>query len=130
MTPFTLEMAALQTGSFLLKWCGVVAGYSTGLQVKRWMRDGIDTLGVFLRVDTTGFRDTLEKMLPAGDVFAVDLSPLSPDRVKRSFDHYFQTSSYGWPNIFNKPWAEIVNEGSAYLPDGKLQVKATVKLLK
>lgn len=31
-------------------------------------------------------------------------------------------------NIFEKPWTEAVCEGSPLFPDGKLEVKATVKM--
>ena len=33
----------------------------------------------------------------------------------------------GWGNVFHKPWAEVVREGSPHFPDGKLEIKLTVK---
>ena len=32
------------------------------------------------------------------------------------------------PDVFGKPWAEVVREGSPHFPDGKMEVTATFKL--
>lgn len=32
----------------------------------------------------------------------------------------------GWDDVFKKPWAETVRDGSPHFPDGKLAVQLTM----
>ena len=42
---------------------------------------------------------------------------------------FFDGRSRGYPDVFEKPWAEVVREGSPHFPGGKLEVTATAKLV-
>ena len=60
--------------------------------------------------------------------FDVQLSP----NVKKKFAPFSFRNfghGYGYFDVFKKPWAEAVREGSPHFPNGKLDVKATVKLV-
>ena len=125
---FTLEkVAALEPGERIDKWCELVAGYPAALSVDRQAAD--DTLGVFLRIDMRRSPTHLQGALSAGVALKVDWTLTL--NVKRSHSRYFSVATFpawGYPNFFEKPWAESVREGSPHFPNGKLEVKATFKL--
>jgi hypothetical protein len=125
-TSFTLEeVTALQSNKSIRKWCGLVAGYPAALGVM-WDKDK-DTLGAFLRVSMPAV-DVVEGGPAAGVGLKFDLT-LSPAVKKSQFTHFFtRTESCSYPNVFEKPWAEVVCEGSPHFPGGKLEIKATVQL--
>ena len=106
----------------------MVAGYPAALRVKRQTEAG-ELLGVFLRIHMPSRSTNLKSAFPAGIGLEVGVT-LTPN-VKRSYSHYFSKATdlvWGYPDAFNKPWAEAVREGSPHFPNGKLEVKATVKL--
>jgi hypothetical protein len=128
---FTLEeVAALEPGSGITKWCGLVAGYGAGLNVERVKEK--DALGAYLRIHVpSDLESPLAVYTFSGPTAGVGLQAeitLSPD-VKREFSAYFTANGRGYHNIFGKPWAEAVCEGSPHFPGGKLEFTATVMLL-
>jgi hypothetical protein len=119
------EVAALRLGGFVWKWCGLVAGYAAGLSVQR-TKDK-DTLGAFLRINVPKPENALEGGPAAGVRLKFELA-LSPD-VKHESSAYFTGLGFGFPDFFDKPWAESVREGSPHFPGGKLEFKVNnVKL--
>ena len=53
---------------------------------------------------------------------------LSPTRGW-NLEYYFSGQGRGWSDLFDKPWAEVVREGSPYFPDGKLEVVVEVQVV-
>ena len=67
---FTLEqIAAMEPCGIIVKWCGLVAGYSAAVEVER---DVGDTLGVYLRVEMPPSSAQLQGALPAGICLKMD----------------------------------------------------------
>lgn len=125
---FTLEeVEVLEPGGTIRKWCGVVAGYPAALQMQRVQKDGHDTLGAYLLIDMPKDKDAPIPGPKAGVMLKYNMT-LTPN-VKTSLSHHFAGQGWGWPNVLGKPWAEAVREGSPHFPNGKLEIKATMKML-
>ena len=121
------EVAVLAPGAHRLQWCGLVAGYPAGLQLERRTDDGDETLGVFLHFYMSEY-ESLAQGVPRGGVL-LKVNWLLPPNCDWNFNMFVRTGiSRGWRNVFFKPWAEAVREGSPHFPNGKLEVKLTVKL--
>ena len=124
--PFTLEVAALGHNRRIKKWCGLVAGYPAALRVAR---DEGNMLGLYFNIDIAPTPTDLQGALSAGVALKVDW--IFTPNIKTSFFNYFADGVYrawGFGDIFRKPWAEAVREGSQHFPNGTLEIKATVKL--
>ena len=115
----------MEPGGCIVKCCGPVAGYLVAPRVERWRDDG-HTLGLYLEIYKPTCAVKLEGGLPAGVMLDWALM-LSPNISEHAGIDYF-SSAWGFGDIFDKPWAEAEREGSPHFPNGKLEVKATVKL--
>ena len=82
-----------------------------------------DILVAYLRVYMPEPESQLESGLPAGVALHMYLSLGA--RLQAQQSRYF-VKKHVWGNVFRKPWAEMVREGSPHFPDGKLEVKATL----
>lgn len=121
---FTLkELAAVKPENRLSKWCGLVAGYPAELSIERRIRG---TLGIFLRVRIPKPEARLAGSAEEGVCLRTDWT-LSPT-INKSFSNLFKTQGRGWNDVFAKPWAEVVREGSPHFPGGKLEIKVSLKL--
>lgn len=120
------KLAALEPDEEKLRWCGLVAGYAAALWVQR-RQDG-DTLAAFLKIHLPAYSPLTEGSPSTGVALKMEMT-LTPDVKKEQYRFFSDAThvSWGWFNIFGKPWAEAVHEGSPHFPDGKLEVHATVK---
>jgi hypothetical protein len=101
---------------------GVTAGYRVYLMAKKVEEPA--TLGIFVG---------LEPIFPvAGGALP---GPITQLRIEAggSSRHYITAmelpSGFGSPNFFDKPWEEVVYDGSPYLPHGRMSVKVITQLL-
>lgn len=117
----------MQQGELIVKWCGQVAGYTVGFRVERGKEK--DTLAVFLQIPMLPEKSVLHAAPAAGVGLNTDW--IIPRAIQLSYCHYFikSTRTWGWRDVFDKPWAQAVQEGSPHFPGGKLEIKATIKLL-
>lgn len=133
------EVAALEPGEHIGKWCGMVAGYAAGISVDR-CKDK-DTLGVVFFIvmprplNMSPLTTELEGGLPAGvsltvdfTVYFTDFSPFPAWEQRKRASMLVGCKPRSWEDVFGKPWAETVRGARHQFSDGTLEVKAEVKL--
>ncbi len=105
---------------------GIVAGHSALLRLRHEREK--DTLGVFLRItDYRGKEKTLKRGPDLGVGLRYKFYVGRRDTIE--LEDFFKFGYFhGYSDVFGKPWAEVVREGSPHFPGGKLEVKVTVKL--
>ena len=114
-----------------MKCWGMLAGYAVGIVVDR-CKDK-DTLGVwfFIYIDLPLYFSGLTTELEGGFPLRVSVEVLlraTPSVSKHSLALLVGSNQQGWGDIFGKPWAETVRDGSPHFPDGKLEIKASARL--
>jgi len=116
----------LQQGDDIAKLVGIVAGYPAMLWLERDKEE--DTLGVYLSIECLWKKEeALERGPALGVVLRYEFHVGRCAGIE--LKSFFTSRSYdGYSDVFKKPWAEVVREGSPHFPGGKLEVKVTVKL--
>ena len=105
-----------------------MAGYPALLRLKHDGEEEKDTLGVHLFVaDLPEMKEALKRGPDLGVGLRYKFYVGRRDTIELE-DFFMFGYSYGYEDVFGKPWAEVVREGSPHFPGGKLEVKVTVKL--
>lgn len=117
------EMEALVPDG-IIKWCSFVAGCMAGVIVVRTPET--DTLGLRLVLDIPSI-DPSDPNRGMKLDYDVEVSPSV--RMRAGAFVFTMQRQASHPDVFGKPWAEVVREGSPLFPGGKLEIKGTLKLL-
>jgi hypothetical protein len=96
-----------------------------------WGRDthnNEDAPSVFFELNLPGSVNGGLEGGPKGGVGVMVDCTLSSNVLRNLTNHFYAKYCWGKRNVFGKPWAEAVCEGSPHFPGGKLEVKGTVRL--
>ncbi len=125
---FTLEeVAALEQDSKIFKSCGLIAGYEAWLSVERTQNSGLDALDADFSIVVPKINGAMA--LGRAGVGLKWRLALSPNTQLPQDAFFFDGRGRGFDNVFMKPWAEVVREGSPHFPGGKLEFTAAAKLV-
>ena len=116
---FTLEeVAALQQGARIMKWCGFVAGYLADLYAERKKETDTLALHSFISIpkpfNVPKYTSELEGALSEG--VCLHQAWTLPPNIKKTTSRIYGNIAWGWADVFGKPWAEVVREGSSHFP--------------
>jgi hypothetical protein len=138
---FEVQLELARCRAFEARECeelrlGVGCGHKVILGVARQPKEGAAaTVGIFIRfvrpgtleLDDDADGDEVATVRLVGPAVAVRISA---GRKTRTLHHaYAQDSTWGYPDFFGKPWEEVVHDGSAYFPEGRMTIKVDIQFL-
>lgn len=120
---FTLEeVSRLEPMESIVKWCGPVAGYSAAFEVGKTDEDLLD---FFVRIQIPGPSNFNFTGSPYRGV-GLTIHILVPNS-HMTFTHFFTRCKRTRTRLFdNKTWTDALSQ---HFPQGKMEIKATVKLV-
>ena len=123
---FTLEeVQTLALNGHIKKFCGSAAGYPAVLRVSRDVDDDVCKVMFGLKFVKSG------PEMDSGPDWGVALRVTFNTAFKNRKIHYcFRAGKYYGYDIPREPWAEVVREGKPEFMGGKLEVSATVRLVR
>lgn len=111
--------------------CGIVMGYPVVFCIQRCPGLKVrDTCGMYWQVampsDSSTDDDDQQQQTRRGVGLRISWKPKGVEDLERSLENLLGQEWWGFKDVFDKPWEEVVYAGSPYFPRGKMTIEATV----